>query len=342
LSPYAFRNGTATEKAGMVPLIGQLSNLQVLRLGYNELEEDLTERLGNDEIVMSYQTAFQQLTDLRVFDVQACRKLTADKNLFWGNGRDPQGTSSNGLGVVLYWPHLEELHLSETRIEIDMSLLPLELRESITGGARQTSLVSTSNVPFALSDTWWSRMRLLQGSESPVSGPFPKWLGWRCNKLEQLSFGNPVPPTPGFEGTLPTELGLLTDLVFLFTKRNSGIESTLPTEIGLLTNLKVLSMSMMVGLHGPIPTEIGNMLSLEVIHFDLTFLSGAIPPEIAYPANLFDVRLGNTRLSGTVPLAFCPRNLPFLEADCPRLKGDEVGFGMVECECCTQCFGGYK
>jgi len=82
------------------------------------------------------------------------------------------------------------------------------------------------------------------------------------------------------------------------------LTGTIPTEIGLLTNLTALAFWEPVrgkGLIGTIPTEIGKLTSLKELHLDGNHLTGTIPSEIALIAGLSILHLEDNKLSGSLP-----------------------------------------
>ena len=79
-------------------------------------------------------------------------------------------------------------------------------------------------------------------------------------------------------GTLPTELGTLTQLNYL-DLRNNTISGSIPSEIGLLTQLTYLELSGNI-LSGTIPSEIGLLTQLTYMNVKDNGLDGTIPSEI--------------------------------------------------------------
>ena len=100
-------------------------------------------------------------------------------------------------------------------------------------------------------------------------------------------------------GTIPTEIGSLTNLRYLGLSRNQ-LTGAIPAEIGNLTNLVELSL-WDNQLSGTIPTEIGNLAKLEGLGLSNNELSGTIPTELGSLANLKWLYLGNNKLSGCIP-----------------------------------------
>eukprot|EP00240_Pyramimonas_obovata_P010612 CAMPEP_0118938170 /NCGR_PEP_ID=MMETSP1169-20130426/24980_1 /TAXON_ID=36882 /ORGANISM="Pyramimonas obovata, Strain CCMP722" /LENGTH=140 /DNA_ID=CAMNT_0006882029 /DNA_START=155 /DNA_END=573 /DNA_ORIENTATION=+ len=89
-----------------------------------------------------------------------------------------------------------------------------------------------------------------------------------CTQLVIMRFG--------VTGSIPTELGLLTDLQSLSIPER-GVIGTIPTEVGLLSKLTYLQLNNN-RLTGTIPSGLANT-SADVIILNNNFLTGTIPME---------------------------------------------------------------
>jgi pimeloyl-ACP methyl ester carboxylesterase len=127
----------------------------------------------------------------------------------------------------------------------------------------------------------------------------------------------------GLTGSIPPEIGCLTNLEFLSLFNFTG---EIPPEIGNLTNLEVL------GLHsnqltGGIPPEIGNLTSLTQLSLQYNQLSGEIPSWIGNLTNLTYLDLSYNAstggLSGEIPVEIRNlTNLTFLSLQSNQLTGE--------------------
>ena len=79
----------------------------------------------------------------------------------------------------------------------------------------------------------------------------------------------------GFVGTIPTEIGWLTNLAWLNIHSNS-ILGTIPSELGLLTKLTYLSVTHNQ-LTGTLPTELGLLTLLTTFNFMENSITGDVP-----------------------------------------------------------------
>eukprot|EP00542_Grammatophora_oceanica_P018549 CAMPEP_0194034200 /NCGR_PEP_ID=MMETSP0009_2-20130614/6604_1 /TAXON_ID=210454 /ORGANISM="Grammatophora oceanica, Strain CCMP 410" /LENGTH=678 /DNA_ID=CAMNT_0038675011 /DNA_START=63 /DNA_END=2099 /DNA_ORIENTATION=+ len=159
------------------------------------------------------------------------------------------------------------------------------------------------------------------GSELALEGTIPTEIGL-LTSLKRLSIvGN------NLEGTILTEIGLLTSLLELDLSRNENLQgATIPTEVGLLSALTYLGLSR-VGLEGSIPTEVGALTSLKQLFLTSNeYLSGEVPTELANLAShhLQKIFLAETQLSGSIPATLCD-TLGVARIECNE----------IECDCCT-------
>jgi len=103
-------------------------------------------------------------------------------------------------------------------------------------------------------------------------------------------------------GTLPTEIGLLTELNQLCLNFNS-IEGTLPVDIAKLSNLKTLLLHSN-RLTNEIPNNIFNHLkNLEILFLSDNQFTGSIPNSLGQSESLIDLGLFQNKLTGQIPVS---------------------------------------
>ena len=100
-------------------------------------------------------------------------------------------------------------------------------------------------------------------------------------------------------GSIPPELGYLTQLVKLYLGHNQ-LSGSIPPELGYLTQLQNLWLNRNQ-LSGSIPPELGNLIQLEELILSDNPLSGSIPPELGDLPQLIALWLGDNQLSGSIP-----------------------------------------
>jgi hypothetical protein len=166
-------------------------------------------------------------------------------------------------------------------------------------------------------------------------GPIPTEIG----SLDLLSFfsigGN------AFTGTIPTELGLNTELS-KFLHRGI-IECVLRIEHFSNAFFSLLSTVVLAlqnnDLRGTIPLELTEFTSMTSLTLNSnSMLSGTIPSEIGQLTALERLFLHFTDFTGTMPQAICDlrqRDLRFLSADC---AGENPKVVCPQPSCCNTCF----
>jgi hypothetical protein len=99
--------------------------------------------------------------------------------------------------------------------------------------------------------------------------------------------------------TIPSEIGLLTQLAWLDFSSNS-LTSTIPSEIGLLTQLTVLSFRSNL-LTSTIPSEIGLLTQLTYLDFESNSFTSKIPSEMRLLTQLKGLDFESNQLTSTIP-----------------------------------------
>lgn len=96
----------------------------------------------------------------------------------------------------------------------------------------------------------------------------------------------------------------------------NGLNGTLPEELGDLSNLELINISLNANLTGPIPNSIGNLTNLIYLGLQWNSLTGAIPNTIGNLSQLQELRLLWNDLSGTLPSSIGNlTNLGIMELD---------------------------
>jgi len=106
-------------------------------------------------------------------------------------------------------------------------------------------------------------------------------------------------------GSIPSELGLLSDLKSLNLSNNShrgsiGLTGSIPSELGQLSSLRVLHLDSN-SLTGSIPSELGRLSSLKVLQLSGNDLESNIPTQLGQLTNLKHLMLSGNDLTGCVP-----------------------------------------
>lgn len=160
-------------------------------------------------------------------------------------------------------------------------------------------------------------------------------------------------------GSIPTELGLLSDLELLGME-NGGLGGPIPSQLGQLSNLYFIDMDYNE-LSGSLPTELyqltlleqldlnSNLLTgniegaaafvrMEFMQFHENFFTGTVPNDIGTFSNLRTLTVHDSQMTGTMPDSVCDLvtagTLQMLIADCLGPNAELV------CTCCTDCRAG--
>lgn len=135
----------------------------------------------------------------------------------------------------------------------------------------------------------------------------------------------------GLNGTIPAEIGNLTELRTLDVSFNDNLQGTIPEEIYTLKNLITLNLSYTAitgelsgevanlqkldtltlrkgaldlggeRFSGTIPTELSKMKVLRYLNLECNSFTGSIPSELAGMTALTDLRLWKNKLTGEIP-----------------------------------------
>jgi Leucine-rich repeat (LRR) protein len=105
--------------------------------------------------------------------------------------------------------------------------------------------------------------------------------------------------TGGLTGSIPKQIGLLSNLESLFVGGNK-LTGALPN-MTLMTNLNTLAVNGNA-LTGTIPTTIAKAIGLERLFFDENKFNGPLPNELGLLTNLTDIRFNNNAFTGTLPI----------------------------------------
>jgi len=115
------------------------------------------------------------------------------------------------------------------------------------------------------------------------------------NKLEFLALHK-----NGLNGMLPNSFTNLKEIWHLDLSDNE-LEGTVPTILGTLSNLEYLFVSQNAFVPGPIPEFLTKLFKLEELSMKSTYRTGVIPPFLGDLSNMVLLDLDNNQLSGAIP-----------------------------------------
>ncbi|CAB9515448.1 LRR receptor-like serine threonine-protein kinase At4g08850-like [Seminavis robusta] len=147
------------------------------------------------------------------------------------------------------------------------------------------------------------------------------WYGIECERIQ----GNKDIvvhvnlATNGLQGSIPSELKALTDLVLLDLSGN-GLVGSIPEEIGQMTLLHFLRLQDNQ-LTGELPQSIGDLSSAEEIFLSHNKLKGPLPAYIGELVNLRGLKLDHNQLSGSLPKEWKQTKIDSLYLQSNEFKG---------------------
>ena len=285
---------------------------------------------NNDTVAVSTSTSILHWNQLQYMNVQ-------------GNS-DLYGKLFETNCLSRYWPKIEEIEISETKISgtIPDQFNSLNEYSGDSSSSSSSSRSSNSNHTGVL-----SQLRTFAAYRVPLSGSVPNMFGTMATNLEVLALGL---SDNVWTGTLPDSYGNLTALKQLSLSHLNGITGTLPASWGYgMTNLESLDMFGNPQLSGSIPSSWGEMTSMATLRLGQTNISGTIPSELGRLTRLVDASFHRTSLSGSMPTEICQLRkdqvLGKLSADCiadalASENSNDAQVAPVTClkpDCCTAC-----
>lgn len=123
------------------------------------------------------------------------------------------------------------------------------------------------------------------------------WYGIDCidGRVTEIDLDN-----NNLSGSIPREIGNLSELKELSLTNNANLNGSLPPEIGLLQDLEILRITN-ADVDGRIPETIGNLAQLETLVIEDTEITGNIPASIGLLTNLQVLTLKDSKLTCHIP-----------------------------------------
>nr|WP_299384833.1 immunoglobulin domain-containing protein [Allomuricauda sp.] len=282
-------NGNVTElkltnnlNGNLPSSIGNLVNLQILKLTSNQLTGNIPVEIGQLQNLTHLEFDFNQLTGTIPSGIgQFQNLLILDLRFNQLNGGIP-----SELGQL---SNLQRLDLNSNQLSGAIPAELGQLQNLIHLTLQHNQL--TSNIPSQLGNIL--SLVTLKLNDNDINGSIPSELGQLLSLTDLSLSGNQI------SGTLPSELGNLSSLEFLNVYDNQ-ISGTIPTQFSQLTNLKYLGLQRN-NLMGTIPSSLGLLANLTHLELQQNQLSGSIPSELGQLSNLLSFDLYGNNLTGIVP-----------------------------------------
>ena len=310
---YLFDNDLT---GGIPSELGNLTNLIHLNLGSNDLTGGIPSELGNLTNLRELSLSGNQLSGSIPTELG---NLTNLQELWLHNNASLSGPlpgSFTGLG------DLEDLRMGGTGL---CAPTDAAFQTWLQGIANKQGVVNCSDTP--VSGDRAALVALYNATDGPnwtnntnwlSNRPLGEWHGVTTDANGRVT--RLILDRNGLSGSIPTELGNLTNLTGLYLIRNQ-LSGSIPTELGNLTNLTALNLSFNE-LSGSIPTELGSLTNLTGLNLRDNQLSGPLPSSLGNLSNLTTLYLYTNQLSGPLPSSLGNlTNLKLLDLSINQLSG---------------------
>ncbi len=302
------------------PWLGDLSKMEWLRLDRNQFTGQIPQSLSRLSSVTLLVLAGNQLTGSIpswLGDMTSLERLSLSNNRLTGDIPAELGNLPNLALIRLAGNQLTGCipDALQDVADTDFAALGLHFCGATPGAStsERDALVALYNATGG--PNWTNRAGWL--SDQPLNN----WHGVTTNSDEQVVELRLL--DNGLVGTIPPELGSLSELVYLQLSENrlmgpipdqlenlskldrfylweNQLTGPIPSWLGNLGNLRRLALSRNRS-DGTIPGTLGNLSNLNLINFGGNDLSGPIPPQLQNLHNLEEFNLWQNRLSGPVP-----------------------------------------
>ena len=277
----------------LIPEIGQLVDLTTLNLSDNRLTGTIPPEIGDLRLLEFLSLEANNLSGTVPPDIGEMTELSSlllNGNLFTGKIPDELGNLTQLQTMRVFPNKFEDCTIPDPLRLVETNDFDELITRYCTPDPRELDALvklynSTNGNRWRNNTNWLSDKPLVawHGVEIDTQG-----------KVTGLDLsGN------GLNGTLPPEIGQLTELISL-RLRFSRLTGTIPAQIAQLTNLQHLDLKLN-GLSGRIPAAIGRMTKLEHVDLNTNGLSGAIPSQLSNLGSLTHLDLGSNDLTGPLP-----------------------------------------
>lgn len=307
--------------------LGYLTSLTFLNLAGVGLTSTIPDELFSDWSRMK--ALFLSDNDITGY-IPSCIENLASIEVLWLGGNNLGGSIPPEIGQLL---SLKDLSLeSNFREDITgkrglITTIPSEIGQLKNLESLNLSDNALSGlVPMNLGGLAFLRRLQLRGNY--FERQLPPSLG-RLELLEELDISS-----NWLSSTIPPEFGGMISLTSLSLASNyndddgyftKGIIGTLPTELGMLTNLQLIDLSNNY-ITGTLITEIGQLQHLKSLFIQNNFLHGSIPIEYSNCVSLRELVLQDNDLNNTLGMPDEICRLP--EMTLARVDCD------IACNCC--------
>ncbi|KAI2501545.1 hypothetical protein MHU86_12922 [Fragilaria crotonensis] len=270
--------------SGSIPSwIGQWTSMTSLSLSSNEISGSLPDSLAS-------------LTNLFLLAVDD-NSMTGDLSVLEGltNLSDVYIDRNGFTGTVdsTFLQNLSDLQILDVSGNLLEGAVPVHLM-----GLPLLEILDINNnllTEFPDSIPTNSGLSLLAFYNNPITGSFPTETIRNLPKLSHLDLSS-----TRFTGGMPSEIGELTDLTYLFMAGVNFTAGSIPDEYQSLTSLVDLSLKSSART-GLLPTWLKDLDRIVLLDLDGNQLNGTIPTIIGNMVNLVFLFLNHNQFKGNVP-----------------------------------------
>ena len=290
--PVELRGLTALESlrlhrnvlTGPIPSeLGKLSLLQSLELDHNTLTGPVPAELGN---LSRLQTLYLEGNGLSGPLPESLVNLAVLNDFQWGNQMPGSGESA------LCAP-------TDEAFQDWLTGVPKRFGPNcgaVSGGLEGDWRALVALYVATDGANWRNNFNWSASDSPPTAAELDNWYGVTVSndRVTHLHL-----QSNSLSGSIPTELGKLSELVFLVLNDNA-LTGSIPEGLGNLSRLRGLFLYQNQ-LTGSIPGSFGNLAALESLWLQENGLTGSTPSELGDLAGLVQLDLRSNSLSGSIP-----------------------------------------
>ena len=167
---------------------------------------------------------------------------------------------------------------------MELQTSPCDEDDNATERVYKRLWLSNNNLNGTIPEETFTLLTNLESINLFNSSSLQGTLSSRIQSLTNLTLLSLV--MTGVSGTIPSTLGVLSSLQIVYfekfsDKRGRMFEGSIPSELGQLTNLVQLTIGSS-SLTGRVPTELGNLSLLKFLMLQNNHLTGPIPTELGH------------------------------------------------------------
>lgn len=318
-----------------------LTNLQLLDLSYNSIENDMPACLANMSSLRILRLSRNQFQgDLTIFsNLSNIEQIDVSHNLF--QGLITLSTFAN-LSKFSFLDLSYNLHL-EVESESPTWNPSFQIQHLFLAGCN-LNCRSSKLVPLFLSTQY--NLKTLDLSNNFLGGPFPAWMLQNVSSVLTLRGNSFFGQFPGsyrnmeltlaeldiscnhFDGELPSNIGSFLPKLYAFNASSCGLTGTIPPSLGEVNALEHLDLSNN-HFHGDIPSGLTKSSALWYLNLSNNRLGGGLLPKDCNMTKLRWLLLHNNSFLGNIPNCLSnSQSLLMLDVGYNKLSGMLAG-GML-------------